>query len=203
MSKIVTVAMISGLIVLGTICNPAVVDAQEYYGIDDATMISPIISVTSPHNNTVINNDYISLIFNVSGPQVVGMSPRVDFHLAHIVKVFFKGDWQNETQILYFMDSKFNVSADNFLEFNVTLSNIPSGTHELEISVEGYVYMVMAMVYSSEYYPSSNASIIFTVEQDSIFSSSSLIQVITSVTIATAVLIMLLYYYTRKRKLNK
>ncbi|MCW4002861.1 MAG: hypothetical protein NWE95_02985 [Candidatus Bathyarchaeota archaeon] len=203
MSKIVTAAMISGLIVLATICNPAVVDAQEYYDIDGATMISPSISVTSPHNNTVINNDYISVIFNVSGPQVIDMAPRVDFHLAHIVKVCFKGDWQNETQILYFTDSKFNVSADNFLEFNVTLSSIPSGTHQLAITVEGYVYMVMAMVYSSEYYPSSNASIIFTVEQDPVFSPSSLIKVITAVTIATAVLIMLLYYYQRKRKLNK
>ena len=50
----------------------------------------------------------------------------------------------------------------DFLEFNTTLSNIPEGTHEVQIMASGRVGVRVAM-FGGSYSSGSNSSIIFTV----------------------------------------
>jgi len=131
---------------------------QDYYDRYKPTMTPPSILVTSPQNYSIINANSISLVFNVSEPQVIELSPDVNQHSSRLFRVSYKGDWQTEEQLLYLAEHE---SLD-FLEFNTTLSNIPEGTHELQIIAVGAVGITVAM-FGFSYHPDANASIIFTV----------------------------------------
>lgn len=150
---------ILGLIILATInCHVAEVQAQDYYDRYKPTMTPPSILVNSPQNHSTINTNSISLVFNVSEPQVIELSPDVNKHTSRLFRVSYRGDWQTEEQLVY---SAQDESLD-FLDFNTTLSAIPEGTHELQITAIGEVGITVAM-FGFTYHPDANASIIFTV----------------------------------------
>jgi len=163
---VLAIILILGLIILAILdCHVVGVQAhqvadplQDYYDRNKPTMTPPSILVNSPQNHSIINTNSISLVFNVSGPQVIELSPDVKLHSSRLVKVYYKGDWQTEGQNLYFNEYE---SLD-FLEFNTTLSNIPEGTRELQITAVGAVDITVAM-FGFSYHPDANASIIFTV----------------------------------------
>jgi len=164
--KALALILILGLIILATLdCHVVGVQAQQvtdplqdYYDRYKPTMTPPSILVTSPQNYSIINTNSISLVFNVSGPQVIELSPDVNQHSSRLVRVSYRGDWQTEEQLLYLVQYE---SLD-FLEFNTTLSGIPEGTRELQIIAVGAVGITVAM-FGFEYHPDANASIIFTV----------------------------------------
>jgi hypothetical protein len=138
---------------------------EDYYNRYKPTMTPPSILVTSPQNYSIINTSSISLVFNVSAPQVIEVSPDVNHYSTWLSRVYCKGDWQDEEQVLYsrypWKDDSDNEAFD-FLEFNTTLSNIPEGKHELKINAVGVVGIKIAM-FGCSYNPDANASIIFTV----------------------------------------
>ncbi len=151
--------LILALIISATLnCSFLGVQAQDYYDRYKPTMTPPSILVTSPQNHSIINTSSISLAFNVSGVQVIEVSPDVNRYSSRLFKVSYKGDWQTEEQLLYSAEHE---SLD-FLEFNTTLSDIPEGSHELQIIAVGAVGVIVAM-FGFSYYPEANASIIFTV----------------------------------------
>jgi len=128
---------------------------QSYYEDYEPEITPPEISISSPQNNSVTNANSISLIFSVSAPQAIE-SVR-----SQLTQVYYKGDWQAEKQDLYFWDSKSDSYFD-FLEFNITLTDIPEGKHELQIMAIGTVNIRVAM-FGFTYHSDANASIIFTV----------------------------------------
>jgi len=150
--------LILGLIILATLDCHDVVQAQDYYDRYKPTMTPPSILVNSPQNYSIVNTNSISLAFNVSGLQVIELSPDVNKHSSRLFRVSYKGDWQTEEQLLY---SAQHESLD-FLEFNTTLSGIPEGTHELQIIAVGEVGVIVAM-FGFSYHSDANSSIIFTV----------------------------------------
>src|SRR5665648_194246 len=144
---------ISALLIIGLILSTASfasVDAQDYYELYKPTMSGPNVSVTSPQNNSVINANSLQLIFNVTEPQIVKFSANISPNIienngvrnsSDIVSVYYKGDWQTKETILYS-----NQDSDiDFLEFNETLSSIPDGRHQVEITAIGTVGLIVAM----------------------------------------------------------
>jgi hypothetical protein len=160
---------ISALVIIGLILTTtsfAFVDAQDYYERYKPTMSGPNISVTSPQNASVIESNSLQLIFNVTEPQIVKLSPNISPNIienngvrnsSDIVRVYYKGDWQNNQTILY---SNQNSDID-FLEFNETLSNIPNGRHQLEITSFGSIGLIVAM-FGSTYQNNATTTIVFT-----------------------------------------
>ncbi|MCW4044826.1 MAG: hypothetical protein NWE94_04840 [Candidatus Bathyarchaeota archaeon] len=131
---------------------------QDYYDRYKPKMTPPTISIASPQNYSVINTNSISLVFNVSEPQVIEISPDANKVSTRLFRVSYKGDWQTEEHFLY---SAEHGSLD-FLEFNTTLLNIPDGTHQLQVIADGVVGFTVAM-FGFSYNSETNTSIIFTV----------------------------------------
>ena len=128
------------------------VNNQETY---EPTIVPPAILICSPQNNSVTSANSISLVFNVSAPEAVN-AIRSQLHY-----IYYKADWQTEEHYLYFQNLTNNEHFE-FMEFNTTLSNIPEGTHTLQIVACGIVTIREAMfVYNSK--SETNASIILTV----------------------------------------
>ena len=173
--------------------------AQDYYDRYKPTMTPPSILVTSPQNNSIINTNSISLVFNVSGPQVIEVSPDVNQHSSRLFRVSYRGDWQTEEQFLYVAEPE---SVD-FLEFNTALSGIPEGKRELQITAVGVVGITVAM-FGFSYYPDANASIIFTVNSIQPTPSPepfpATLVFFSSVGIALVVIGVLAYFKKRKRE---
>jgi hypothetical protein len=104
------------------------------------------------------------LVFNVTAPIVVSAPEEANAVSTQLDSVYYKGDWQDEKQKLYVYDYIHapNVEVFDFLRFNTTLSNIPEGTHEVQIMASGRVGVRVAM-FGGSYSSNSNSSIIFTV----------------------------------------
>jgi len=141
--------------------NSAVADAYETYR-PETTPIAIIVS--TPQNNSITNENSISLAFNVTAPIIVSAPEEAQSVSTRLASVYYKGDWQDEKQELYAYDYLHapNVEKFDLLEFNTTLSNIPEGTHELQIMASGTVGLTVAM-FGFSYHSGSNSSIIFTV----------------------------------------
>jgi hypothetical protein len=129
-------------------------------------MMPPSISISSPQNSSSINANCVQLVFSVAEPQIANLSPNIPPSIIEnngvsnstaIARVSYKGDWQIEEHILYS-----NEQGSEVLEFNVTLSNIPNGNHEVEITAIGTVRLIVAM-FGFEYHSNSTSSIIFAV----------------------------------------
>ena len=145
---------------------PLSASAQDYYELYKPEMIGPDITVISPQNNSIIETDSIELIFNLSLPQIVKLSPNIPSNILEnnavrnstdIFLVYYKGDWQTEETILYS-----NNDGDMYIsEFNETISNIPNGEHQIEIEAVGSIRFTVAM-FGFEYHPNSTSTIIFT-----------------------------------------
>jgi hypothetical protein len=146
----------------GFLVHSAVADAYETYR-PETTPTAIIVS--TPLNNSITNENSISLAFNVTAPIVVSAPEEAQSVSTRLASVYYKGDWQDEKQELYAYDYLHapNVEKFDFLEFNTTLSNIPEGTHELQITASGTVGLTVAM-FGFSYHSGSNSSIIFTVD---------------------------------------
>ena len=179
---------------------------EDYYDHYKPTMAPPSILVTSPQNYSIINASSVSLVFNVSEPQVIELSPDVNQHSSRLFRVSYKGDWQTEEQLLYLATH----DGLDFLEFNTTLSNIPEGKHELQITAVGIVSITIAM-FGCSYNPDANASIIFTVSSVQPSSSSepkltsesfptTLVVVASGMLIATVSAVLIACFKKRKHK---
>ncbi len=158
----------SALVIIGLILTTisfASVDAQDYYERYKPTMSGPNISVASPQNASVIESNSLQLVFTVTEPQIVKLSPNISPNIienngvrnsSDIVGVYYKGDWQTKETILYS-----NQDGDiDFLEFNETLSNIPNGSHQVEITAIGSVDLIVAM-FGFTYHNNANTTIVF------------------------------------------
>lgn len=146
--------LILALIIIGFILTTiplATVDAQDYYERYKPTMSGPSINVTSPQNGSAIQSNSLQLIFNVTKPQIIKLSPNIPDSIIEnngvrnssgiITQVYYKGDWQTKETNLF---SNQNSNID-FLEFNENLSNIPDGKHQVEITAIGSVNLIVAM----------------------------------------------------------
>ena len=120
-----------------------------------STIVPPAVLIYSPQNNSLTSSNSISLIFNVSAPESVNATG------SYLRYIYYEADWQTEEQYLYFQNLT-NDEHFDFMEFNTTLSNIPKGTHTLQIVACGAVLIKEAM-FGFDYASETNASIIFTV----------------------------------------
>lgn len=144
----------------------ASVTAQDYYERFKPTMNGPNINVTSPQNGSAIQSNSLQLIFNVTKPQIVKLSPNIPLSIIEnngvrnssgiITRVYYKGDWQTNQTILY---SNQDSNADS-LEFNETLSGIPNGEHQVEITATGSIGLIVAM-FGFTYPNEANTTIVF------------------------------------------
>ncbi len=161
---------ISALLIIGLILSTACfasVDAQDYYELYKPTISGPNINVTSPQNNSIIDANSLQLIFNVTEPQIVKLSPNLSPNIiesndvrnsSDVVSVYYKGDWQTTHAIIYP-----NQDTDMaILEFDEIISNVPSGHHQLEITATGTVGLIVAM-FGFTYQVNSTSLVIFTV----------------------------------------
>ena len=150
--KALALTLILGLTILVTQNYHAKVKAELT---PQSTIVPPEVLIYSPQNNSVTSANSISLVFNVSAPEAAN---AIDSHLRYI---YYQADWQTEKQYLYFQ----NLTNDEYfdsMEFNTTLSNIPEGTHTLQIVACGTVILTEAM-FGFNYASETNASIIFAV----------------------------------------
>lgn len=90
----------------------------------DASTKPPTISILSPKNNATYKDSKVTLRFNVS----VGYS-RTAIQM-FILEIFYKTDWQNETNFVY----KSSSGKDLKNPFNLNLTNVPDGNHNIEIT---------------------------------------------------------------------
>ena len=163
---------------------------------NEPTIVPPAILICSPQNNSVISSNSVSLVFNVSAPRAV------DAVKSELTRVYCKGDWQTERQDLYVQNSSSDESYD-FLEFNATLSNIPEGTHELQIMAFGIVNINIAM-FGYTFHSDTNVSIVFTVNSIQPTSSPEpqiepfLTALVSVASIAMAGVALLVYFKKRK-----
>ena len=160
---------ILALVIIGLILTTtplATVDAQDYYERYKPAISGPNISVTSPQNTSVIEGNSLQLVFNITKPQIVKLSPNISPSIienngvrnsSEIISVYYKGDWQNNETILF---SNQDNDVD-FLEFNETLSGIPSGKHQVEITATGSIGLIVAM-FGFTYPNEVNTTIVFT-----------------------------------------
>ena len=139
-------------------------DLLDYYETYRPETTPIAITVSSPQNNSITNENSIYLVFNVTAPIVVSAPEEANAVSTQLDSVYYKGDWQDEKQELYVYDYIHapNVEVFDFLKFNATLSNIPEGTHEIQIMASGRVGVRVAM-FGGSYSSGSNSSIIFTV----------------------------------------
>ncbi|MEM2099040.1 MAG: hypothetical protein QXU99_04755 [Candidatus Bathyarchaeia archaeon] len=143
----------------------------------------PVVSIIFPENNMVFDTNNVTLAFNVSVN-----SERVQLDSFHMItgmgiqKIFFTGDWLNETILVYHSpdiedwkkgitktyymgEYRDNSSGINFSNLFVPLTNIPGGNHSVTVVATGS---------GSEYYifnlylfhVTGRASVNFTIKPD-------------------------------------
>lgn len=161
---------IATIVIIGLILTSipfSLANAQDYYELYRPTMNPPSISIASPQNNSIVNTNSLQLTFNITKPQIIKLSPNISLNIienngvrnsTEIFRVNYKGDWQTEEQTLY---SNENGGLD-FLEINETISNIPNGEHEIQITAIGSVDLIVTM-FGFTYHPDSSSTIIFTI----------------------------------------
>ena len=169
--KLIVALVIIGLML--TTIPLATVDAQDYYELYKPTMTGPNITVTYPQNGSTIQSNSIQLYFNVTKPQIIKLSPNIPSSIIEhngvrnnsgsITRVYYKGDWQTKETNLYSNQD----SEVEFLEFNETISNIPDGTHKVEINTAGSVNLIVAM-FGFTYRSEANSTVVFTSNFESI-----------------------------------
>jgi hypothetical protein len=92
-----------------------------YVAADDYTE-APVISISSPENNTVFNTDTIVLFFKVDvGESETALSAELYF-------VWYKTDWDHDN-----LDEFLLPSNSSSFSHNVTLTGIPEGNHSMSV----------------------------------------------------------------------
>ena len=91
----------------------------------DQETYPPVITITSPINNTAYNTSLVSLTFNVSAPQSRTASSTT------VQGVSYKADWYKEAvDVLH--------GGQEQPSFNLQFSNVPEGQHSIVIKAVGY-----------------------------------------------------------------
>lgn len=129
--------------------NPYVYE-NPYYYTDDTSLKSyvnpPVISMSSPQNNTLYNKDNVFLTFNVTIENSTTATSLIR-------RVFFKTDWlENETEVYRY---EFPSDLESIYPFlfgkavkqeitsfhpNLKLTKIPEGEHNITVYVVGYYH---------------------------------------------------------------
>ena len=118
----------------------------------DKETYPPVITITSPSNNTAYNTSPLPLTFNVTAPQSrTASSTGVD-------NVAYKADWQNEAiDVLQ--------GGQGEPSFDLLLSNIPEGQHSITIKARGIgTYMNEEELSYTWFFISSTATVSFTID---------------------------------------
>lgn len=119
----------------------------------DPETYPPIITIASPNNHTAYNTSRVQLAFNVTAPYSTTASSTT------IIGVTYETGWQKEA-ISVLHESQKQPS------FNLQLSNIPEGQHQIVIRAVGYAFYLNEKELSyKEARISSTAVIIFTMDR--------------------------------------
>lgn len=122
-------------------------------------LIPTKIKILSPKNNFNASAISILLVFNVSAPVAID---AIESQLRY---VYYETDWQTGKQYLYSQNLTNNEHSDisvRTLQFNTTLSNIPEGTHKLQVVACWSVTKKQAM-FVENFDSETDASVIFSV----------------------------------------
>jgi hypothetical protein len=119
----------------------------------DQETYPPVITITSPVNNTVYNTSRVPLTFNVTAPQ-----SRTASYVT-VDRVTYEVDWRKEP-----------ISVLNGPEqqpsFNLWLSNVPEGQHTIVITARGMGQITDEKELSYKwFFISSSATICFTIDR--------------------------------------
>ena len=166
------------------------------FAVGRPTITPPIISICSPENNLTTEDNSIPLVLNVSAPVAVH---AVQSELRY---AYYEADWLSEKQYLYIQNASIDEHFQS-LQLNVTLSNIPIGTHKLLIVVGGSVTIRQAM-FVEEFESESNSTIMLNVNS-SVQSTDNLTlsqaQIVSILLLTSVVAIEAgLFFYFKKRK---
>ena len=120
----------------------------------DQETYPPVITITSPVNNTAYNTSRVSLTFNVTAPQ----SRTASF--VTVQGVTYQADWQKEAiGVLH--------GGEKEPSFNLWLSNVSEGQHTIVIKAFGYGRYPDEKYWFlyKEFFISAQATIYFTIDR--------------------------------------
>jgi hypothetical protein len=119
----------------------------------DQETYPPVITITSPVNNTAYNTSRVSLTFNVTAPQSRTASSTT------VIRVSYEDDWRNEVIDVL-------LGGQEQPSFNLQLSNVPEGQHSILIKAVGYgLYKQEEQWFYKWFYIRSSATICFTIDR--------------------------------------
>lgn len=119
----------------------------------DQETYPPVITITSPVNNTAYNTSLVLLTFNVTAPQSRTASSSM------VQRVTYEADWKKEA---------INVlnGGQEQPSFNLQLSNVPEGQHSIVIKAVGNgLYRQKEWWSYKEFFISSTSTISFTIDR--------------------------------------
>jgi hypothetical protein len=138
--------------------NLAGADPFFYYGEvpPKADTTPPVISMSSPENNTVYNVNYVALTFSVSGPTGPNVNaPFVD-------KIYYRADWlQNTTYVYDIGISNYYTEVPDhevYTEYsnNLNLTGIPEGNHSITLVTVYHGFYIVGITLTGFYINSSS-----------------------------------------------
>jgi hypothetical protein len=118
----------------------------------DQETYPPVITITSPSNNTAYNTSPLPLMFNVTAPQSKTASSTGVDHVS------YEADWRNEAiDVLQ--------GGQGEPSFDLSLSNIPEGQHSITIKARGIgTYMNEEELSYTLFFITSTATVSFTID---------------------------------------
>ena len=120
----------------------------------DQETYPPVITVTSPVNNTAYNTSRVLLTFNVTALQ-----SRTAWGPVILMSVTYKADWYKEAI------NVLNGGGQQQASFSLQFSNVPEGQHSIVIKAVGYGrYKQENDIFYKVFRISSTATVSFTID---------------------------------------
>ena len=120
----------------------------------DQETYPPVITITSPVNNTAYNTSRLSLTFNVTAQQ-----SRTAWGPVTLMGVTYKADWYKEAIDVL------NGGGQQQASFSLQFSNVPEGQHSIVIKAVGYGrYKQENDIFYKEFRISATATVSFTID---------------------------------------
>ncbi|MCW4001370.1 MAG: hypothetical protein NWE93_14150 [Candidatus Bathyarchaeota archaeon] len=117
----------------------------------DSQTYPPTITITSPCNNTAYNTSRLPLAFSVTAPESRTAESTT------VINVSYETSWKKEAiDVLH--------GGQEHPSFELMLSNIPEGEHNIVIKARGYGLYKQDGVFFKWFFISSSATIYFTVD---------------------------------------
>jgi hypothetical protein len=152
-SALSALAFFALLIVCANLVGYTVANPYTYTGEvpPDQETYPPVITISSPVNNTAYNTSRVPLTFNVTAPQSRTASSSM------VIKVTYEVDWKKEP---------INVlnGGQEQAPFNLQLSNVPEGQHTIVIKAVGSGLYKQDEVSYKGFFIRSTATIYFTID---------------------------------------